>query len=71
VIPGKLIIVPLMVIGQIWVKEVLVKDILDRWGEDRPDPYSRFTPDIVALADAPTQLPSDLPTVMPEEGESS
>lgn len=61
-----------MVIGQIWVKEVLVKDILDRWGEDeRSDPYPTFAPDIVALADGPTQLSTDLPTVTPDEEESS
>lgn len=68
---GLLLALPLMVIGQIWVKEVLVKDILDQWGEDRADSYATFTPDIVALADGPTQLPSDLPTVMPDEEESS
>lgn len=69
---GLLLALPLMVIGQIWVKEVLVKDILDRWGDDdRADAYPTFTPDIVALADGPTQLPTDLPTVMPDEEESS
>lgn len=68
---GLLLALPLMVIGQIWVKEVLVKDILDRWGEDRSGPYETFSPDIVALADGPTPSPSDLPTVTPDEEESS
>ncbi|MGB8700892.1 MAG: AI-2E family transporter [Thermosynechococcaceae cyanobacterium] len=30
---GLLLALPLVVVGQIWVKEVLVKDILDQWSE--------------------------------------
>jgi predicted PurR-regulated permease PerM len=30
---GLLLALPLVVVGQIWIKEVLVKDILDRWKE--------------------------------------
>ncbi|NJM95762.1 MAG: AI-2E family transporter [Acaryochloridaceae cyanobacterium CSU_5_19] len=30
---GLLLALPLIVVGQIWVKEILVKDILDHWGE--------------------------------------
>lgn len=69
---GLLLALPLMVIGQIWVKEVLVKDILDRWGDDHSETVPAFTPDVVALADSATQLiESDLPTVTPDQEESS
>jgi predicted PurR-regulated permease PerM len=30
---GLLLALPLVIVGQIWIKEVLVKDILDRWQE--------------------------------------
>jgi predicted PurR-regulated permease PerM len=30
---GLLLALPLVVVGQIWIKEVLVKDVLDRWNE--------------------------------------
>jgi predicted PurR-regulated permease PerM len=26
---------PLIIVGQVWIKEVLIKDVLDRWGDDR------------------------------------
>jgi predicted PurR-regulated permease PerM len=32
---GLLLALPLIVVGQIWIKEVLVKDILDHWTEHR------------------------------------
>jgi predicted PurR-regulated permease PerM len=28
---GLLLALPLVIVGQIWIKEVLVKDVLDRW----------------------------------------
>jgi predicted PurR-regulated permease PerM len=30
---GLLLALPLVIVGQIWIKEILVKDILDRWSE--------------------------------------
>jgi predicted PurR-regulated permease PerM len=34
---GLLLALPLVVVGQIWIKEVLIKDILDHWKELHPD----------------------------------
>lgn len=37
---GLLLALPLTVVGQVWVKEVLIKDILDRWeAGSQADPY--------------------------------
>lgn len=35
---GLLLALPLIIVGQIWVKEVLVKDVLDRWDYHPPLP---------------------------------
>jgi predicted PurR-regulated permease PerM len=34
---GFLLALPLTVVGQVWVQEVLVKDVLDTWRENQPD----------------------------------
>jgi predicted PurR-regulated permease PerM len=36
---GLLLALPLVIVGQIWIKEILVKDILDHWQEP-PHPLS-------------------------------
>ncbi|NJK41706.1 MAG: AI-2E family transporter [Acaryochloridaceae cyanobacterium SU_2_1] len=60
---GLLLALPLIVVGQIWVKEILVKDILDHWGSDQADklpamgrPGGELTPgpDITPSTDIPT-----------------
>jgi predicted PurR-regulated permease PerM len=35
---GLLLALPLIIVGQIWVKEVLVKDVLDNWDNHKPLP---------------------------------
>ncbi|HTL89207.1 MAG TPA: AI-2E family transporter, partial [Leptolyngbya sp.] len=32
---GLFLAIPLVIVGQIWVKEALVRDVLDRWRKDR------------------------------------
>jgi predicted PurR-regulated permease PerM len=54
---GLLLALPLSVVGQIWLHEVLVKDILDRW-QDAPE----------AVSDPPG-LPSDLPKAGEQPGQ--
>jgi predicted PurR-regulated permease PerM len=36
---GLFLAIPLLIVSQIWIKEVLVKDILDRWYLDRNDRF--------------------------------
>ncbi|MBE9028415.1 AI-2E family transporter [filamentous cyanobacterium LEGE 11480] len=36
---GLLLALPLTVVGQVWLQEVVVKDILDRWQEEEHPPY--------------------------------
>jgi predicted PurR-regulated permease PerM len=36
---GLLLALPLVIVGQIWVKEVLVKDVLDRWNDSPLMPH--------------------------------
>jgi predicted PurR-regulated permease PerM len=38
---GLFLALPLVVIGQVWLKEVLIKDVLDHW---HPRSYRRFQP---------------------------
>lgn len=34
---GLLLALPLTVVGQVWLQEVVIKDVLDKWGSDRAD----------------------------------
>lgn len=72
---GLLLALPLMVIGQIWIKEVLVKDILDQWREGGSKTIPTLSPAGVAVADGsrgPIQpFEPDSPTVTPDQEESS
>jgi len=36
---GLFLALPLTVVGQIWVKEVLIKDVLDQWRSDRKEVF--------------------------------
>lgn len=69
---GLLLALPLLVIGQIWVKEVLVKDILDRWTHSPLTRTPVFATEGVAISDdLQESRTSDLPTVTPSKEESS
>ena len=41
---GLLLALPLVIVGQIWIKEVLVKDVLDRWQEPQISPHPNPLP---------------------------
>ncbi|NJK29524.1 MAG: AI-2E family transporter [Acaryochloris sp. RU_4_1] len=69
---GLLLALPLLVIGQIWVKEVLVKDILDRWNHSPLTRTPVLASEGVAIPnDSQGSMTSDLPTVTPPKEESS
>lgn len=69
---GLLLALPLLVIGQIWVKEVLVKDILDRWNHSPLTRTPVLASEGVAIPnDLQGSMTSDLPTVTPPKEESS
>jgi predicted PurR-regulated permease PerM len=36
---GLFLALPLTVVGQVWLKEVLIKDILDRWDDSPPSQF--------------------------------
>ena len=36
---GLVLALPLTVVGQVWVKEILIKDVLDRWHSDRESEF--------------------------------
>ncbi|MFB2837114.1 AI-2E family transporter [Floridanema evergladense] len=48
---GLLLALPITVVGQVWIQEVLIKDVLDRWGKKKED----LTTETVVI---PNELPS-------------
>jgi len=34
---GLILALPITVVGQVWIQEVLIKDVLDQWGKDQTD----------------------------------
>ncbi len=71
---GLLLALPLTVVGQVWFKEVVVKDILDRWDDEAHPPYlsqtnPSDTPPIVtnigSVLIIEEQPPHDQPPVEP------
>lgn len=67
---GLFLALPLTVIGQIWVKEVLLKDILDRWQKPHsllPQPsYPETSPEPLPPPEAPYPAPDAPETLIPE-----
>jgi predicted PurR-regulated permease PerM len=63
---GLLMSIPLTVVAQVWIKEALIKDILDKWGSDNKNDV-----EIVVVADSP-ELPesSKLPAVTTKAGDN-
>lgn len=57
---GFLLAIPLTVVGQVWVKEVLIKDILDRW-EEQPQTET----EVVIISESVTEITE--PTKVDEE----
>lgn len=61
---GLLLALPLVVVGQIWIKEILVKDILDHWGSDQPEDLPGKGRRLREVNTGTEVIPpSDLPTV--------
>ncbi len=55
---GLLLALPLVIVGQIWVREILLKDILDQWqGKSNHEVHSPHDPDLL-LNPAPPSLQS-------------
>jgi predicted PurR-regulated permease PerM len=46
---GLVLALPITVVGQVWIKEVLIKDVLDEWGKKKEEP----TTEIVVVANEP------------------
>ncbi|MBD1923038.1 AI-2E family transporter [Microcoleus sp. FACHB-831] len=63
---GLLMSIPLTVVAQVWIKEALIKDILDKWGSDNKNDV-----EIVVVADS-AELPesSKLPAVATKTGDN-
>lgn len=62
---GLLLALPLVVVLQVWVKELLVKDILDEWqrpGSADPSPAIAEQKDIQEMKNGETSTASDSPT---------
>ncbi len=54
---GFLLALPLTVVGQVWVQEVLIKDVLDTWRGNEPD--TAVKPAVAAeVSDAEVELPA-------------
>ncbi|MCG9892287.1 MAG: AI-2E family transporter [Thermosynechococcaceae cyanobacterium MS004] len=54
---GLLLALPLVVVGQIWIKEVLIKDVLDHW-KDASDSLEETSPDIPSPLAPPDAQPT-------------
>ena len=50
---GLFLAIPLVIVGQIWVQEVLVKDVLDQWGAE---PKLSMAPATVEVADSQVEV---------------
>lgn len=49
---GLVLALPITVVGQVWIKEVLIKDVLDQWGKNKEDRTTK----VVII---PNQLPKE------------
>lgn len=58
-IPGLLLALPLTVVAKVWLQEVLIKDVLDRWGGSEPTHESEVV--IVSEGDTKVILPEANP----------
>jgi predicted PurR-regulated permease PerM len=52
---GLFLAIPLVIVGQIWLQEVLVKDVLDQWGAEPKLSMAPARVEVVDRVDSPTE----------------
>ncbi|MFB2896338.1 AI-2E family transporter [Aerosakkonemataceae cyanobacterium BLCC-F50] len=54
---GLLLALPITVVGQVWIKEVLIKDVLDQWGKKKEDQTSEVV--VISNESPPKELAAE------------